>query len=363
MKVAIFHNLEKGGALNYLIEISKCLNNRSISIDLFSFNNNAPKSYFSNVKIIKLKKSNNIFDHIRQIIFELPKKSKIISDIVRKQSYDFVLIFPCNLIQAPYLLNQLKDEKVFYIFTEPKREFYEKTSFDYYNIKKTLARTLRTYIKFIDRYNTRRSNNIFSISVYEQHLLKKYYSKNSIVIYPGLKRIKAKQINKEQNKKIITIGQLSYLKGHVFTSYQLKPSSNVSIIGRITLETQKITNVANKHKTNINIIKTENDNEKFKILEKYSIFLSNYIKEPFGIATLEASGSGLFILGKNEGGTPEIIQHGINGFLYPNNIKIAKKTLSNFLSKNILLFFKNNEIDWEKTTNDILKCTSDHIST
>ena len=55
------------------------------------------------------------------------------------------------------------------------------------------------------------------------------------------------------------------------------------------------------------------------------------MNEPFGITTLEAQGKGLFCLGINNGGTPEIVRHGLGGFLYPNTRSISQKVLDHFL--------------------------------
>lgn len=49
---------------------------------------------------------------------------------------------------------------------------------------------------------------------------------------------------------------------------------------------------------------------------KSDIFLMPSIKEAFGLVTVEAMVSGLIVVGKASGGTNEIIQDGINGYLY-----------------------------------------------
>ena len=47
MRIAIFHNLEKGGALNSLIEPLKCLKKYS-KIDIYCFQKNIPENLVDN---------------------------------------------------------------------------------------------------------------------------------------------------------------------------------------------------------------------------------------------------------------------------------------------------------------------------
>ncbi len=347
IKLAIFHNLDKGGAAYFLSEFTKSLKLRRHHVDIYSLKN-------ENKNTTQLGGTNNVYSHLLQILYEIPRLSKSISNSISANNYDVIIVFPCQLTQAPTILRYLDPNKTIYLLTEPKREFYEKTSFDHNTIKRLSARILRLPIKFIDIYNTRKTKNIITISYYEQSLIKKIYKKKSVVIHPALTTTNLTKINLK-NKNIITIGQLSYLKGHHTTLKQLQPNQKITLLGRATNETDEIKKLATKQNIDLEIIQTENDSTKTRILKKHNIFAANYIKEPYGIATLEAIDAGLFVVGTNDGGTPEIVQHGVNGLLYPNNIKIAKKTMEKVFSSNNLIYFKNKRIDWNATTNNILR--------
>lgn len=354
MKVAFFHNLEKGGALNYLVEVSKYLKNNLHTVDLYSFNSNINKVKFDDITIVPLRKTNNILTHMFQSLIEVPIKSTKIYQLIQKGGYDLVIVFPCQLTQAPTILRHLNSTKVIYIATEPKREFYEKTSYDHFSPKRLLARIIRLPIRYLDYSNARKVKNIITISYYEQSLIKKIYDKNSFVIHPALKTIGLEK-KKLVNKNLITIGQLSYLKGHHISIKQLRPNQKLTLIGRTTSEEKTIKKLAQKYKANIRIIQTENDFEKNKILKKHNISLVNYINEPYGIATLEALNYGLFVTGLNQGGTSELVRHGVNGFLYPSSCSIAQKSLSKIMSKKAIMYYQNSKINWKETTTKILK--------
>lgn len=181
------------------------------------------------------------------------------------------------------------------------------------------------------------------------------------MIYPGLKPIKPKKISIKNNKKILSIGQLSKIKGHIFSLNQLSGiATNLTILGREIPESRKIYRLAKKKKIFLNLIHTENDKIKDNLYKHYSIYLANNDHEPFGITTLEATSNNCLVLGRKEGGTSEIIKNGINGYLY-SNINEAKKILKKILSRNKLKFKQINTIDWKYTSDKIIKYYYEHI--
>lgn len=360
MNIAIFHNLEKGGALNSIIETLKFLKKEN-NIDVYCFQQNIPVDLVDNFYIYHIKKSNNIFQHLSQVFFELKKTNKDIAKDIDKRRYDLVLIYPCLLTQSPYILQFLKNKKSIYFFNESKREFYEKTSFDYWSLKRIITRLIRLPIKYIDQKNCKSGKNIISNSIFTANNLEKIYGKKSTVIYPGLRPITPKKITIENNRNILSVGLFSKLKGHDFSIKQLKDIvNNMTIIGRESDESQKIFNLAEQDNIFLNKIKTENNKEKDNLYRDFSIYLANSNDEPFGITTLEATNNNCLVLGKNEGGTSEIIKNGINGYLY-SNIDESKKILKQILNQKELNFYQINTIDWEYTTNKLLEYYNKHI--
>ena len=358
MKIAIYHNLEKGGALNCILESIKHLKKEN-QIDIYSFKKNIPKNLVSNFFIYNLSNTKNIFQHITQILFELKKQNQKIAKDINSKKYDLILIYPCILTQSPYILRYIKNDYL-YFFNEPKREFYESTSFNYWSPKKIITRLIRLPIKYIDKKNCQEAKNIISNSIFTANNLLKIYNKKSTVIYPGLRPILPKKITIKNNQKILSVGLISKIKGYVFSINQLNISNDLTILGRHGDEACYIFNLAKKNNIKINLIETENNKNKDNLYKKFSIYLANNQNEPFGITTMEATKNNCFVLGKNEGGTSEIIQNGINGLLY-SNINEAKKILKQILNQKEITFYQINTIDWEYTTNKIIEYYNNHI--
>lgn len=361
MKIAIYHNLEKGGALNFIIEILKYLI-KDNKIDVYCFQKNISNKLVDKFYVYKIKKTNNILSNLKQAIYSLKKINKKIAQKINKNNYDLILVFPCLLTQSPYVLRFLKNkQKIIYFFTEPKREFYEKTSFAYFSLLKIVAKLIRLPLKFIDKKNCQSATHIVTNSFFTSTNLEKIYGKKSIVIYPGLKQIVPRKITIQNNKKILSVGQISKIKGHDFSIKQIvNITDNITILGRETNESKKIFNIATKKGIFLNILKTENDKTKNDLYKYYSIFLANNYNEPFGITTLEATTNNCLVLGKNNGGTSEIIQNGVNGCLY-SNIKEAKFILKKVMSQKEIYIYQTKVIDWKYTSDKILDFYYTHI--
>lgn len=345
-KIAIYHNLYPGGALHQMYEISKKLIKFNFQIDYYSLSpTNNIKTTQQFVQYVPDPK--NLFQELYQVIYVLPKLQKKIAKEIDSKRYDAVLVFPCKRTQAPYLLKYLKHKLTFYMFMEPKREFYEPTSFSHNHIYKWISRQIRSIIKIIDKQNCQKAHRIISNSYFTQNNLRKIYKKHSIVLTPAIKQIKKITQTKINNQKVLSLGLLSMLKGHHISSniypklHIYGKTSHDDIKKFIHKQTKVFSNFTEPVDT---------------IYEKYDIFMANQINEPFGLTTLEATNKKLFIIGTNQGGTCEIVQNGINGILLPiSNIYLSKKISNKIINTRKLKFFKNCIIDWNHTTKNLIK--------
>jgi len=357
MRIAIYHNLAPGGAMHVVENIAKQLLANNHTIDMYSLNNYAKLSGINEYNINILESTTNIFEHLTQAIIKIPKINKIFADKINNIPYDAILIFPCLVCQSPPILKYLKNKSnVIYLYSESKREFYENTSFDYYHPKKLLTRFIRLPIKYLDKINCQYAKKIVVNSIYSSYILKKIYNKTGFVIYPGMINTKPNKLSILNKRKLISVGQLSKIKGHDFSIKQIYQIINkFTVIGRKTNEYPTIVKISKKYNIKLKTYVNIPDNQKKIICKKYSIYLANMQKEPFGIATLEATQINLPVLGINMAGTSEIIQHGLNGWLYPNDNVIAKQILIKILKQSTITIYGSTIIDWRATSNKLEK--------
>ncbi len=329
-----------------MYEISKKLLKFNYTIDYYSLSK-TKKIKTTHQYIHHLPDPKNLLQEIFQVVFTLPKIQKKIAKQIDKKRYDNILIFPCKRTQAPYLLKYLKKTNVFYMFMEPKREFYENTSFLHDHIREWVSRQIRVIIKIVDKKNCQSATNIISNSYFTQNNLKKIYKKNSIVLVPAIKQIKKLKRTKNNHQKVLSLGLLSMLKGHHLSS---KIYPKVHIYGKASHDNlEKFVNKKTK-------IFPDFRNPVNEIYRKYNIFMANQINEPFGLTTLEASNNNLFIIGTNQGGTCEIVQNGVNGVLIPiSNMHLSQKISNRIINCKKISFYKNCIIDWNHTTKNLIK--------
>lgn len=347
MKIAIFHNLRHGGGLQYITEVTRELSILNIQVDIYTHQNNiiplSKKTY-----LYPLKTTKNIFQHIKQVLCETEETEKMMSIKIIKNKYNYIFVFPCHLQQCPNIVNFLPKNITYYFYLENIREFYEKTTFDYFNFKKILSRIIRLPIKIQDHLNCINTINIISDSYYSNYQLKIIYDKKSNIIQPGLITCPPEKIKIKNNHQSLSFGLLSMLKGH-HISAQINPK--VKIYG------SKSHDKLIDHIDNNVYIKdgSISNKDKIKLYKKHTFYFANQINEPFGLTTLEACSNNSFVLGRNEAGTCEIINSGSNGFLYDiNNIKTSKKIFNILNNKKTLNIIKVSKISWSETVNKIL---------
>ncbi|MFA5025245.1 MAG: glycosyltransferase family 4 protein [Candidatus Shapirobacteria bacterium] len=347
IKIAIFHNLKQGGGLNQIKEIVSRLSKKGYKIDIYSHQKHSINGVNNNF-YYPIKLTHNSIEQSIQAIFELSKTQHSISKNISKKHYDYTFVFPCYIVQSPHILRFLPKKNTYYFFLETKREFYEKTSFDYFTPKRILSRIIRYPIKIFDQINCKSIEHIISNSNFSKNNLIRIYNKNSIVIYPGMKKIRPEKIIIKNNHKFLSLGLLSMLKGH-HISAELVPE--VEIYGEKSHE--DITKYLPK---NISIHSKLGEKNKNTIYKNHTFFLANQINESFGLTTLEATNNNCYVFARNEGGTPEIIKNGYNGSLIPiDNIIEAKNIIKKINQKKTITFFKTCIIDWDYTVDQILK--------
>ena len=352
MNICIFHNLKQGGAISYLLKLTAQLQINN-TVDVYSFQNNTNKKIFKNYYKTKIRKTKNIIEHLIQINFEMYAKSKKLSKKILNKKYDLIIVNNDHLVQSPHILKYLgKENNCVFISHETKREFYEKTTYDHNNIKKILSRLIRISTKYIDLKNCKNTKNIITNSQYSKYVFRKIYKKNSYVVYPGLNRKKISKNKYTPNNTYISFGALSKLKGHDLSIKYKPTNSKMYIVGNNNNDKNYLVNKYNNEAIfSIDI----SESEKEKTMSSNSIFFANQRNEPFGISTLELTSKGRFVIGLNSGGTPEIIDSGINGILYPKDNNIPNKVLKYITKINEFNLYKNKEISWKKTTENLLR--------
>lgn len=362
MKIAVFHNLKKGGAKRALFEIAKRLSINN-DVDLFTINS-ADNNYLNFKKFIKkeyifkikLPRSFLLLQFF--IYYKLPKLYKKIAKKIDKLNYDFVFINHDFLTKSPYLIQFLKTPS-FYLCHEPPREFYDQQNLFSTNFKYKIINFMRLPLKFIDISNVKKVSFLLANSHFSKKKLENTYKRKAIILKLGVDTEKFNIKKGEKSDFFLTVGALALFKGYDFLIKSISrlpkklkfPIVAVADGGR---DKRKIFELAKKLNVKLIIKKNIKDSQLIDLYNNASLFLYAGCQEPLGLSVLEAMACGLPIVAVKEGGVKELFYKNYKGLVKRNTVAFSNKifdflTTDNLIIKNKLRNHVRKNWQWEST--------------
>lgn len=340
MKIAVFHNLRKGGAKRVVFEIFKRLSLKH-DIDLFTLTS-ADKHFLSlkkNVKnefIFKISLPGDFFSLQYFIYSKLPQVHKKIATKIDQRNYDLVFVAHDFLTKSPYILRFLKTPTI-YFCCEPPREFYEKWDLFSTTFKYKIVNLLRLPLKFVDFYNVKKANFLLANSSFSKKRLQAIYGRKFNILKHGVDIDKFRLSNKKREDFFLTVGGLALFKGYDFLIKSISklpkkfrfPLVAVAENGR---DSKKILKLSKQLNVELIIKKNLKDRELIDLYNKARLFLFAAHNEPLGLCILEATSCGLPVISVKEGGVPELFYRNYDGLVQRDIDKFSKKII-NFLDK------------------------------
>lgn len=345
IKVAVFHNLPRGGAKRYLYEIVSRLG-KTYEIDEFKISTSSP--YLDLSRVVNITRTyayqgeSGIKSVIRSII-ELPKIHAKIAKDINSGAYDLVVTNHDYFTKSPYIHRYLTTPSL-YICHEPQREFYEDYGVHAPRVREKIMNILRYPIKNIDRTNTKAADWIISNSKYSKKYLESVYGMKPDLIYPGVDKNKFVYSGKKKNF-VLAVGSLMPIKGHDFVIRALgkiekKYRPALIIVGSSnTYYKNRLVRMAKTVGVKLNILNKVTDTQIKKLFSSSLAYVSGAYKEPFGLCILEAMASGTPAVITKGGGAGEQITIGVDGFITGRDeAKFADKLLTIISSKDKNVF-------------------------
>jgi len=375
MRIALVHDQlsEFGGSERVLVALKKIFP----PADVFTLVYNPEKLGPHKDIVKKWKIKTSWFDKI-PIIRNFYSPFRFLTPLIW-ESFDFSKYDLVISSSGSWMSKGIKTKKptihIAYIHHPPRYLYGYETAIEWkkYLPVKIYAYIVNHFLRIWDFYSSKRPDYLIANSKETQSRIRRFYQRDSVVIYPP-----------------VNIPQL------VSTSYnQFKPTSTNYYLTVSRLAKAKHIDVliktANKMKFNLKIIGTGRDEKYLKSIAGKTVeFLGNlpdeklkevyfFAKaflfasrdEEFGIAAVEAMGHGLPVIAYNSGGLPEYVKDGINGYLFnqlneesiiaaikkleqlPANQyqkmkkearKVAEKFSFDNFKKNFLAFLKQNKI-------------------
>jgi len=363
MKIALYYNLNFGGAKRVVMEHAKGLKEKGHKVDLYTVNLEKdifdPSPYCENVYTYTFSLASS-FPFFKRIIQDYKNfftyknlHRKIASDIDNRK-YDIILAHPDKFTQAPFLLQFVQTKSVYYC-QEPLRIAYEysmrlKVQVNF--LKNSYEEITRYYRKKIDRESVRAAAyTIASCYHVRERMIEAYevypnvvYCAVDIAIFHPMKTKKLKQVFYVGSPYAEVDGYDLVEKALKLIPKTLRP--NIHIVSWRKANGERLS-----------------EKDLVKIYNQSIATLCTSRLETFGLVPLESMACGVPVIATKVSGHRETIVDGQTGFLVDFDRKeIAEKIrflmenqkVSMQMGKNAREHVEKN-LNWQKVIGDLEK--------
>lgn len=269
---------------------------------------------------------------------ELSQRARAICRLYRSRGYEVICHYniPTNFItqnkHASAIITQANDTKQVELFDNFLSKLRQ------HGIKRVVSIFFR---RLIEKRAFRLSDTIVTNSDYSLRVLRDYYGESYVFkrIYKAvdLDAFKSNATHRIENNPItiVTVGSDWKTKNFLFLikaveaiNYELCDSIRLTIIGTDDAEFEEIC----KRHSFVDNVGPLSRVALISEVAKHELFILASKDEALGVALLEASALGLFVMGSAVGGIPEIIEDGESGFLFdPYEIETLRKCILRYL--------------------------------
>ncbi|MDP2685433.1 MAG: glycosyltransferase family 4 protein [bacterium] len=326
MKIAIYYNLNFGGAKRVVMNHARGLRDRGHTVDLYTINHEKdvfdPSPFCENTYNYNFTLDTSIpffkrfiYDYKNFFVFkDLHKK---IATKMDSRRYDMVLVHPDKLTQAPYILQFLKTPSVYYC-QEPLRIVYEysyrlKEKVDF--LRRIYEELTRLYRKQIDRQNVRAASFAVASCNYVRERMIESYEVYPKVVYCAVDQNVFRETGIKKRNQVFYVGSSNVWED----GYDLAFNAMKLISKEIRPTLRKVS------------WKKDNgerltDEELVMIYNESIATLCTSRLETFGLTPLESMACGTPVIATEVSGHRETILDGKTGFLVDFDPKeIAEK--------------------------------------
>ncbi|HYM64943.1 MAG TPA: glycosyltransferase [Candidatus Sulfotelmatobacter sp.] len=316
MKVAIVHDYikEYGGAERVLEALSEIYPNAPI-YTAFCDDNSTAYEHFKTRKIIT--SWFNFLPFASKLASPLRFLTPLIWGSFDFSKYDVVISSASWYITKGFKKKGDKFTEICYCHTPPRWLYGYSTSvnFQKYAIVKVYAAIVGHFLRLYDFERAQKVDYFIANSKEVQARIKKFYRKDSTVIYPPVSLPQVKNLSKEDYYFIVS--RIVGAKGlELAVEASLKAGFRLKIAGSpagYSFEQEKL---IKKSKGKVEFLGQVTDQELSKLYKRAKGFLALAKDEDFGITPVEAMLSGTGVIAFNGGGYKETVIDGKTGILF-----------------------------------------------
>lgn len=332
MKIAIYHELPKGGARKSVNEMAKYLKKQN-TVDLYTLNaKNTPdeESFFTRIYSFpfSFKKWNGgspltrIYKDTVEF-YKLYLINKQIAKTIRDNEYDILFVHASQNIEAPFVLRFKNAKKIYFLHDPYFRLLYEPELHTHKNmapVNSIYDSMIKKLLKKLDAQNVAGADYVFANSEFSRKGFKSAYNKNSQVVHLGVDTTFYKPNANTKKYDVLFVGSRSEIDGYD-TLQEFLSLINKSINVKVLLAEDEW-------------ISSNKGMRQLYLDSKLVLCLAR--KEPFGLTPLEAMACGIPVVAVDEGGYSETIIHGKTGYLVKRDARELSRAVQKILTNKAL---------------------------
>jgi glycosyltransferase involved in cell wall biosynthesis len=256
--------------------------------------------------------------------------------------YDLV-ISSCNLYFSKAVNTKGRTLNLSYIHTPPRYLYGYTTSFNYKKHwwTRVLAESMNHYLRVVDFETSQKPQVLIANSENVAARIKKFYRRDSQVIYPPVDVEELLKVKKLPGKYYLTLNRLSRGKG---TEVAVAACSKLSLPLKVASTGGELGNLKKIAGKSVEFVGEVTEKEKAKLFSEAIALIACSEDEDFGITVVEAQAAGVPVIAAKAGGDLETVIEGktgefyMPGFLGDFNIYVDPVSVDNLV--NVLENFK-----------------------
>ena len=259
-------------------------------------------------------------------------------------SYDAIFSHDCQLVFAPDVLRYVQLPSIHYfhigargLFIEDKKR--DSTAADLVALKEkyyTPAQKLFRWLRYRQSSNNFRAvDRILTNSNFSKDELRTTYGVTAQVCYLGVDVAKFRPLQIGRENFLLSVGAVHYHKGYRFLIRSLaqlpeKQRSPLIIAANNSdpAELRILRDLASEKGVNFTVRNIKDADEMVELYNRAAAFVYSPIREPWGLAAVEAMACGTPVVAVGEGGITESIVDGETGLLTPRDEKLFADVLN-----------------------------------
>jgi len=342
-RIAVFHNLPSGGQKRALHELVRHLR-RSHIVDIYTLTT-ADEGFLDTRPLAR----RHVCAAVRQFDLEnspLPLLNPLlkaweigctlgayrrVADQIDSKQYDCVFVHPCIFFNSPPILRHANTPTLFYA-PEPWRKYYETPeprpyALEPHDLPRRIAYApVSRWLRRIDRASMRAATRIVTNSRFTRSCLETIYGVAADVAYLGVDTEKFHPMDIEREHFVLSAGSLTPKKGFAFLVESLalipkqrRPSLRLVCNSVWPPERAYVERLAAERHVEVHVEAGISDAQLVRLYNMACLMVYAPIREPFGLAALEAMACGTPVVGVAEGGVRESVVHERTGLLAPRD--------------------------------------------